>query len=129
MRTGATDTALDVYRYAYQPLDPIFSPRSVAVIGATERQVIYDVVFRNDSKHDLLAAAFVWTALDEDGKLVYRRMSNYSGTPVPPGRIQQLHELDVMIAGNVARYELPVLKTEFADGSLCDVKLSDVAKR
>jgi len=38
MRSGATDNALDVYRYAYQPLDPIFSPRSVAVIGATERK-------------------------------------------------------------------------------------------
>ena len=38
MRNGATDNALDVYRYAYQPLDPIFSPRSVAVIGATERE-------------------------------------------------------------------------------------------
>ena len=36
-RSGTTDNALDVYRYAYQPLDPIFSPRSVAVIGATER--------------------------------------------------------------------------------------------
>jgi acetyltransferase len=29
---------LDVYRYADQPLDAIFSPRSVAVIGATERE-------------------------------------------------------------------------------------------
>ncbi len=38
MRSGATDNALDVYRYAYQPLDPIFSPKSVAVIGATERE-------------------------------------------------------------------------------------------
>ncbi|MGB3716789.1 MAG: acetate--CoA ligase family protein, partial [Candidatus Promineifilaceae bacterium] len=37
-RTGLTDDALDVLRYAYKPLDSIFSPRSVAVIGATERQ-------------------------------------------------------------------------------------------
>jgi acetyltransferase len=34
----ATDKALDVLRYGYQPLDAIFSPRSVAVIGATERE-------------------------------------------------------------------------------------------
>ena len=33
-----TDKVLDVYRYADQPLDAIFSPRSVAVIGATERE-------------------------------------------------------------------------------------------
>ena len=32
------DPALDVLRYERQPLDPIFSPRSVAVIGATERE-------------------------------------------------------------------------------------------
>jgi len=36
--TGTTDKVLDVYRYAHQPLDAIFSPRSVAVIGATERE-------------------------------------------------------------------------------------------
>ena len=36
--SGATVNALDVYRYAHQSLDPIFSPRSVAVIGATERE-------------------------------------------------------------------------------------------
>jgi acetyltransferase len=36
--TATTDKALDVYRYAHQPLDAIFSPRSVAVIGATERE-------------------------------------------------------------------------------------------
>ncbi|MFZ0546677.1 MAG: acetate--CoA ligase family protein, partial [Candidatus Promineifilaceae bacterium] len=33
-----TDNTLDVLRYAYQPLDAIFSPKSVAVVGATERQ-------------------------------------------------------------------------------------------
>ncbi len=33
-----TDNTLDVLRYGYQPLDAIFSPKSVAVIGATERQ-------------------------------------------------------------------------------------------
>ena len=38
IRTGTTDKALDVYRYAHEPLDAIFSPRSVAVIGATERE-------------------------------------------------------------------------------------------
>jgi acetyltransferase len=37
-RTGTTDNALDVYRYAHKPLDAIFSPASVAVIGATEKQ-------------------------------------------------------------------------------------------
>lgn len=37
-RTGATDNALDVYRYAHKPLDAIFSPRTVALIGATERE-------------------------------------------------------------------------------------------
>ena len=37
-RTGLTDDALDVLRYAHKPLDAIFSPRSVAVIGATERE-------------------------------------------------------------------------------------------
>jgi acetyltransferase len=36
--TGTTDNALDVLRYAHQPLDAIFAPRSVAVIGATERE-------------------------------------------------------------------------------------------
>ena len=38
IRSDTTDNALDVLRYAHQPLDPIFSPRSVAVIGATERE-------------------------------------------------------------------------------------------
>ncbi len=33
-----TDNTLDVLRYAYQPLDAIFSPKSVAVVGATERE-------------------------------------------------------------------------------------------
>lgn len=37
-RTATTDNALDVLRYAHQPLDAIFAPRSVAVIGATERE-------------------------------------------------------------------------------------------
>jgi acetyltransferase len=37
-RSDTTDNALDVLRYAHQPLDAIFSPRSVAVIGATERE-------------------------------------------------------------------------------------------
>jgi acetyltransferase len=37
-RSGLTDDALDVLRYAHKPLDAIFSPRSVAVIGATERE-------------------------------------------------------------------------------------------
>ena len=36
--TGTTDKVLDVYRYTHQPLDAIFAPRSVAVIGATERE-------------------------------------------------------------------------------------------
>jgi acetyltransferase len=36
-RTGTTDTALDVLRYAHRPLDAIFSPRSVALVGATDR--------------------------------------------------------------------------------------------
>lgn len=35
--TARTDNTLDVLRYGYQPLDAIFSPKSVAVIGATER--------------------------------------------------------------------------------------------
>ena len=33
-----TDNTLDVLRYGYQPLDALFSPKSVAVVGATERQ-------------------------------------------------------------------------------------------
>lgn len=37
-RSAGTDSALDVLRYSYQPLDAIFSPRSVAVVGATERE-------------------------------------------------------------------------------------------
>jgi acetyltransferase len=36
--TRTPDVALDVYRYTHNPLDYIFSPRSVAVIGATERE-------------------------------------------------------------------------------------------
>lgn len=36
--TNTTDKVLDVYRYSHEPLDAIFSPRSVAVIGATERE-------------------------------------------------------------------------------------------
>jgi acetyltransferase len=36
--TNTTDKVLDVYRYTHEPLDAIFSPNSVAVIGATERE-------------------------------------------------------------------------------------------
>ena len=97
--------------------------------GATERQVIYDVAFRNDSDQDLLAIAFAWTALDEAGKRVYRRMSHYGSAPLAPGRVHSLHDLDVMIAGNVARYELSVLKAEFADGSQCIAKPDEAVER
>jgi len=36
-RTGTTDSAHDVLRYEHQPLDALFAPQSVAVIGASER--------------------------------------------------------------------------------------------
>ncbi len=35
---GRTDKTLDILRYSHRPLEPIFSPRTVAVIGATERE-------------------------------------------------------------------------------------------
>jgi acetyltransferase len=35
--TGAADTAHDILRYRRQPLDAIFAPQNIAVIGATER--------------------------------------------------------------------------------------------
>ncbi|MCI0394270.1 MAG: bifunctional acetate--CoA ligase family protein/GNAT family N-acetyltransferase [Chloroflexi bacterium] len=37
-KSGATDAAHDVLRYEHQPLDAIFAPSSVAVIGATEKE-------------------------------------------------------------------------------------------
>jgi hypothetical protein len=97
--------------------------------GATERQVIYDVVFRNDSEQELLSVAFVWTAFDEAGKRVYQRLSHYGSAPLAPGRIHALHDLDVMIAREVERYELSVFGAEFADGSLCVAKPDDLAER
>jgi len=86
--------------------------------GATERQFVFDVVFRNETSQEILAAEFLCEAFDASGELIESRILSYHEQPVLPGRVEALHEVGLAVVGGVARYRLSTRAALLADGSL-----------
>ena len=61
-----TDLAHDIFRQERQPLDPIFAPRNVAVVGATEAE---------GSVGRTLLRNLINTPFGMNGRFVYSRIS------------------------------------------------------
>lgn len=86
--------------------------------GAIERQIVFDLAFRNESGQAVLAAEFAWVAYDEAGKLIDRRTQRYDGDAVGAGSAGSAHDLGLPIADGAARYRLQVRGVLLADGSM-----------
>jgi len=86
--------------------------------GAIERQIVFDLAFRNDSGEPVLAAEFVWEAYDQAGALIDHRTQAYTGSGVGVGEVRSVHDLGLPIADSAVRYRLRVRGALLANGAM-----------
>jgi hypothetical protein len=84
---------------------------------AGERQMIYDIGFRNGSSKEIGEVVFLWEAFDSSKQPSYIFRSTYDAKTLLPGEVQFKHEVDFKHSANVDTYRLSVRRVTFADGT------------
>ena len=84
---------------------------------AGERQMVYDVAFRNTSKAEIVEIVFLWEAFDSSRQPSYIYRMQYDAKSLRPGEVQFKHDVDFKHSANVGNYRLSVRRVTFADGS------------
>ena len=109
----------DPNRYdAWAPLrsnDPSTYTRKSYESG--ERQMIYDVAFRNESKRNIVSVEFLWEAFDtsERSSFIYR--ATWDAKTLRPGEVQFKHDVDFKLSADIGNFRLSVRKVQFEDGA------------
>lgn len=85
---------------------------------AGERQMIYDVAFRNVSSKEIDEIVFLWEAFDSARQPSYIFRSAYDAKTLRPGEVQFKHEVDFKHSATVDNYRLSVRRVTFADGTV-----------
>jgi hypothetical protein len=85
---------------------------------AGERQMIYDVAFRNVSRSDIDEIDFLWEAFNSSKQPSFIFRSSYDAKTLRPGEVQFKHEVDFKHSAAVDTYRLSVRRVTFADGTV-----------
>jgi hypothetical protein len=81
-----------------------------------ERQMIYDVAFRNDSKRNIVSVEFLWEAFDTSKRPSFNYRAIWDAKTLRPGEVQFKHEVDFKLSADIGGYRLSVRKVRFDDG-------------
>jgi len=82
-----------------------------------ERQMIYDVAFRNQSGNDVTSVEFLWEAFNTSREPSFIYRSTFDAKTLRPGQVQFKHDVDFRLSPDIGAYRVSVRKVTFADGT------------